>query len=90
MELNTRLVRRSDVMTAEMDGSIVTMDIVTGKYYNFGETGGAIWNLLEEEKTLKEVVTILTAEYSISEEECQKGVESFLDTLISRGLVTIR
>ena len=44
--------RRPDVISADMDGEVVMMDIMSGKYYNLGRTGGEIWSLLEEAKTL--------------------------------------
>ena len=46
------LTRREGLMTADMNGSAVMMDIMTGKYYNLGEIGGRIWELLEEPMTL--------------------------------------
>ena len=90
MNLKTRLVRRNDIMTADMNGSAVTMDIATGKYYNLGETGGAIWNLLDQEKTVEELIVALTAEYNISKEQCAKEMIPFLESLIKKGLLIIR
>ena len=90
MKLDTRLMRRKDIMTADMNGSAVTMDIATGKYYNLGETGGVIWNLLDQEKTVEEVITALTAEYNISKEQCEKEITPFLESLVTKGLLIVR
>lgn len=89
MELTTKLIRRNDIMTADMNGSAVTMDIMTGKYYNMGETGGVIWNMLEKEMTVKDLVAGLTKEYDISEETCIKDITPFLETLIEKGLLIV-
>ena len=84
---NTILSRREGLMAADMNGSAVMMDIMTGKYYNLGQVGGRIWELLEEPMTLSALVTKLTAEYDVSAEQCRADVEPFLNTLLERGLL---
>lgn len=84
---NTILSRRAGLMTADMNGSAVMMDIMTGKYYNLGEVGGRIWELLEEPATLAALVQKLTAEYDVSAEQCRADILPFLNTLLERGLL---
>lgn len=83
----TILSRREGLMTADMNGSAVMMDIMTGKYYNLGEIGGRIWELLEEPMTVSSLVEKLTAEYDVSAEQCRSDVAPFLDKLLERGLL---
>ena len=83
----TVLSRRSGLMTADMNGSAVMMDIMTGKYYNLGEVGGRIWEILEEPMTVTALVGKLTDEYDISANQCRADIEPFLSTLLERGLL---
>ena len=83
----TILSRREGLMTADMNGSAVMMDIMTGKYYNLGDVGGRIWELLEEPMTVSELVQKLTAEYDVSAETCRADILPFLNTLLERGLL---
>ena len=83
----TVLSRREGLMTADMNGSAVMMDIMSGKYYNLGEVGGRIWEMLEEPMTLGNLVQKLTAEYDVSAERCRSDMLPFLNTLIERGLL---
>ena len=83
----TVLSRREGLMTADMNGSAVMMDIMSGKYYNLGEVGGRIWEMLEEPMTLGALVQKLTAEYDVSAERCRSDMLPFLNTLIERGLL---
>ena len=83
----TVLSRREGLMTADMNGSAVMMDIMSGKYYNLGEVGGRIWEMLEEPMTLRNLVQKLTAEYDVSAERCRSDMLPFLNTLIERGLL---
>lgn len=83
----TVLSRRAGLMTADMNGSAVMMDIMTGKYYNLGEVGGRIWELLEEPMTVGALVEKLTGEYDVSAEQCRTDIAPFLKTLLERGLL---
>ena len=87
MTNTTILSRREGLMTADMNGSAVMMDIMTGKYYNLGEVGGRIWELLEEPMTVAALVEKLTDEYDVSAAQCRSDVLPFLDTLLERGLL---
>ena len=87
MNDQTVLKRKSGLMTANMNGSAVMMDIATGKYYNLGETGGRIWDLLEQPATLADLIRTLTSEYEVSAEQCKADVLSFLQQLADRGLL---
>ena len=83
----TVLSRRAGLMTADMNGSAVMMDMKTGKYYNLGTVGGRIWELLEEPMTIAALVKKLTDEYDVSAAQCRTDILPFLDTLLERGLL---
>ena len=83
----TVLSHREGLMAADMNGSAVMMDIMTGKYYNLGEVGGRIWELLEDPMTVNALVEKLTAEYDISREQCRKDTLPFLEQLLTKGLL---
>lgn len=87
MNDNTILSRRAGLMTADMNGSAVMMDIATGKYYNLGEVGGRIWELLEEPTTIAGLVEQLTAEYNVSAEQCREDILPFLKKLVQQRLL---
>lgn len=84
-----KYIRRSDVISADMDGEVVMMDIMTGKYYNLGTTGGAIWGLLETPRSLNDLVNELTAKYDVDRKTCAAQVEAFLESGIQKGLFSV-
>ena len=83
----TMLSRREGLMAADMNGSTVMMDIMTGKYYNLGQVGGRIWELLEEPMTVAALLGKLTEEYDVSAQQCRADTMPFLGTLVQRGLL---
>lgn len=88
MHDNTILSHRPGLMTADMNGSAVMMDIVTGKYYNLGEVGGRIWELLEEPTSLASLIETLTTEFDVTAEQCRLDTVPFLEKLVRQGLLT--
>ena len=63
-----------------MDGEKVMLSIQKGKYYNLGEIGGEIWELIEEPNNqLISLVTMLVSKYDVEQTECEEQVVSFLE-----------
>ena len=76
-------------IVSDMDGEKVMLSIHNGKYYNLGEMGGEIWELVKEPVEIKSLVDTLVAQYDVEESECERQVMSFLDHLGQEGLVHI-
>lgn len=86
MTEQTLMQRKVEIMTADMKGDTVMMDVETGKYYNLGDVGGRIWELLETPITLGALADRLIQEYEVSRETCIKDITPFLQALLERGL----
>ena len=90
MDSGIILKRKDSIITADMRGSAVTMDVNTGKYYNLGETGGFIWNCMKEEISYGRLIEKISEEYGITAKECEQDVEKFVKKLIDDGLVSVK
>ncbi|MFK7945345.1 MAG: PqqD family peptide modification chaperone, partial [Paracoccaceae bacterium] len=64
------------------------MSISAGKYFALAETGQRIWELLEEPRSIKDIVGVLVAEYDVTEEACLAQVTRFAEDLCENGLVS--
>ena len=83
---NTVYCRKEGLITADMDGETVMMDIETGKYYNLGKTGGSIWGILEKPHTVDGIVDEMTEIYDVERSVCEEQTKKFLAQLIDAGL----
>jgi hypothetical protein len=90
MTEQTILKRKSGLMTANMDGAAVMMDISTGKYFNLGQTGGRIWELLEQPLSVEKLICALIEEYNVTYERCREDVLPFLQQLVDKGLLIVQ
>lgn len=78
---------KDGMMTADMNGETVMMDIESGKYYNLGEVGGRIWELLDEPKTFDDLISALVGEYDVSRQQCEQETRPFFSQLLEAGLI---
>lgn len=87
--MNNQMVlnKKMGIMTADMNGATVMLDIESGKYFNLGEVGGRIWEILEQPTSVKDLVSTLVQEYDVTEEQCLEDIVPFLEKMLNRGLV---
>ncbi|QBP41994.1 lasso peptide biosynthesis PqqD family chaperone [Paenisporosarcina antarctica] len=76
-------------IVSDMDGDKVMLSVHNGKYYNLGELGGAIWDLIKEPLTFQQLVETLRSQYEVDQTECEEQVTDFLSKLKKDGLITI-
>ncbi|WP_342513164.1 lasso peptide biosynthesis PqqD family chaperone [Sporosarcina sp. FSL K6-1522] len=74
-------------IVSDMDGEKVMLSIESGKYYNLGELGGEIWELMTEPISVEKLVTTLHSRYDVEQAMCEEHVISFLTQLLDEGLV---
>lgn len=77
-------------IVSDMDGEKVMLSVHNGKYYNLGELGGEIWELIKEPLTMQELVTTLLSRYDVNQAECEEQVSTFLNQLKNEGLINIQ
>lgn len=82
-------------MVFQVEGNIVSvmgkekvmLNVEKGKYFNLGEIGGEIWDLIKENNKVYDILQVLMEKYEVSREECVDHVLSFLNQLFSEGLI---
>ena len=83
------IVQCTGNIVSDMDGEKVMMSIHNGKYYNLGEIGGVIWDLIKSPISVDQLIATLMLEYEVVKSECEEQVVSFLDLLYKEKLIQI-
>jgi hypothetical protein len=83
------IVQSEGFLVSDMDGEKVMLSIENGKYYNLGQIGGRIWELLASPNTVTGMVDELVMEYEIEPDVCEQQVYTFLQQLASEGVVQV-
>jgi hypothetical protein len=86
LTLETRLVHNSRVVYRVIDGEAVLVDPAIGKVRVLNELGGRIWELIDGQRTLAEIVALICQEYDVPPDQVTSDVLAFLEELTRKGL----
>ncbi|WP_029192449.1 lasso peptide biosynthesis PqqD family chaperone [Paenibacillus harenae] len=87
---NELVVQSDGFLVSEMNGEKVMLSIENGKYYNLGQIGGRVWELIASPSSIQDIVNQLLTEYEIEPGACEQQVRAFLQQLKSEGLIQVR
>lgn len=87
MEKNKKIKLIKSINVTELDGEKVMVDFETGKYFLIKGCGNDIWDMLQEEVSVNEIVDKLLAEYDVTREVCEVSVINFIDKLESYNFI---
>lgn len=76
-------------IVSDMDGEKVMLSISNGKYYNLGEIGGVIWDLIKTPTSINQLMNTLLDQYEIEQNEYEDQVLSFLEKLVEEKLIKL-
>lgn len=86
----TSLLKRvSHVLAAPMDDELILLSIEQNRYFGSGEVGRRIWELLEQQISVGNLLAQLIEEYDVDPDVCARDVSAFLAQLVEARLVLI-
>lgn len=88
VSLQDVLVQGSGHIVSDMGEEKVMLSIRNGKYYNLGEVGGRVWELMAEPVSVHRVIEALMGEYAVERGECEQQVLAFVEMLAAEGLIS--
>jgi hypothetical protein len=94
--LETVCVPSQDVVSREIEGTIVIVPLTTGigdaddELYTLNETGQAIWQKLDGMRTLGDVVSHLAIEFDADQQELEIQVVGFAAAMVDRGILAVK
>jgi len=72
-----------------IDNKIILYNEQNGSLYCFNETGKLIWNMIDGNKNVKEIIKLIENKYEFSSKKIENKIIDFLNTLIKHDLATI-
>jgi len=89
MNLNQNVTLSPEVISQEVSGETVLLDLESENYFGLDEVGTRIWQLIKETNDLQAIYQTLLAEYDVSEERLQQDLDTLLGEISGLGLVTL-
>ncbi len=90
IDSQTKLRISKEVVSQEIDGETVLLDMQGELYFSLNEVGTYIWQLLEEHYTPEKIFAKMIDEYDVEAGQLQNDLDDLLDKLLSAGLVTVQ
>ena len=79
----------SEVLSQEVNGETVLLDLEGEYYFGLNEVGTRIWQLLQCESSVSEALDTLSGEYDVNREQLESDVGELLHKLTEAGLLTL-
>lgn len=89
IQIHHTIAQADNFFASDMDGEKVMIGIHSGKYYNLGHIGGRIWDIIQTPIQLADLISILTKEYDISDQNCLEQVVPFLEQMSKEQLIVL-
>lgn len=85
-----RASRSDHVLSQDVGGEAVLLDLAGEHYFGLNKVGTRIWQLLESTTALSEVHCQLCADFDADEAHIERDLLGLIDELHVAGLVTLR
>ena len=89
MNLNQTITLSPEVISQEVSGETVLLDLESENYFGLDEVGTRIWQLIKETGDLRDIYDTLLEEYEVGEERLQTDLAALLTEIAGLGLVTL-
>lgn len=85
-----RFTISDEVLSQEVNGETVLLDLQGESYFGLNEVGTRIWQLLKSGQTVAEAMSTLLEEYDVSRQQLETDVSDLLAKLIEAELVSLQ
>jgi hypothetical protein len=87
---DTVVVAGKDQFSCPLGDAIVLLDMKAGLYYSLDNVGAAVWQLLQQPRTVAEIHRAILEQFEVAPEVCRRDLAALLHDLAARNLVEIR
>jgi hypothetical protein len=77
------------IVYRDLQGEAVLLNLNTGTYFGLDPVGTRIWNLLQEQRSLQQILDCLLQEYDVTEAQCREDLLNLIGQMQEKGLVEV-
>ncbi len=90
ISLASIIVRSSDQVSTDLGGEAVILGLQSEEFFSLEGVGARIWEIIQEPKTVKEILAAILNDYAVEPERCERDLLAVLGELADEGLVEIK
>jgi hypothetical protein len=72
-----------------MDGEAIIINLSNGTYYSSDGIGGLMWECIEKNFSLKEMIALIVSMTKASQDAVEKDTMNFINDLISHNIISV-
>jgi Coenzyme PQQ synthesis protein D (PqqD) len=78
-----------DVVSRELDGEAIILNLESGTYFGLDPVGTRIWSLLQENHSVRKICELVQQEYEVPPERLEGDILRLLEDLRVNGLLRV-
>ena len=90
MDLNQVVTLSPDVISQEVSGETVLLDLNSEHYFGLDEVGTRIWQLIDSSGNLQEIYDTMLNEYEVEADQLFEDMAQLLGDIEKAGLVALK
>ena len=90
MHKTSQVVAKAGHLSTDLGNETVIFNTLHEKYYGLNDVGTRVWALIQETRTVGEIVRIVTQEYDVEPERFEQDLTRLLQDLQSANLIEIK
>ena len=90
MQKTSRIVAKKGHLATDLGNETVIFNTQYEKYYGLNDVGTRVWALIQEPRTVEEIVKTVTQEYDVEAERFERDLTKLLQDLQSANLIEIQ
>lgn len=87
---NSTIVKSSGQVSTDLGKEVIILGINSEEYYSLEEVGARIWGLIQEPKTVMDILDTLSNDYDVEPKRCERDLLAVLQEMADEGLIEIR
>ena len=89
MSLDDRVLIHDHVISRQLDGETVMLNLKTGMYFGLDSVATRVWTLIGDHHSLGAVFDVMLAEYDVAAETLRADLLKLVDQLVAKRLVLV-
>jgi hypothetical protein len=89
ISLDARVRPNPELLSSELEGEAVILDLSSGVYFGLNSVGARIWELLQAGRDLRAVRAALLDEFDVPPDRCEADLLGLVRRMAADGLVHV-
>ncbi len=78
-----------DQISCDLGGEAAILQLASGVYFGLDAVGASVWQLIQQPKTVGEILAALLQDYDVEAARCEADLHSLLREMVAAGLIQI-